>query len=342
MTELRQQREESRRPWSTRSCERGVTELEAREVPDDPFFGAPVPRDTAPELNDAQATRWRPSPRRSSTTSERAFMLYGVTGSGKTEVYLRAMDAAQAQGAGALLLLPEIALTPQLVSRYRARFGDNLAVLHSGLKDADRHAMWKRSTAASARGHRRPQRRLRAGARPRAHHRRRGARPVLQAGRPLPLPRPRPRAPARAPRWACPACSAARRRRWRATTPRMEGRYRLLHLPDRATSAPMPEHRDRRPASASGRSGPTGHELLSLPLVRAIDATLNRKEQAILFLNRRGFAPSVRCAACARRWSARRAAWPWCCTAARGRCAATTATSTCPSPARASPAAAPT
>ncbi len=72
-------------------------------------------------------------------------LLHGVTGSGKTEVYLRAIAAALAQGRRALVLVPEIALTPQLVSRFRARFtaGVRLAVLHSGLSDGERYDAWR-------------------------------------------------------------------------------------------------------------------------------------------------------------------------------------------------------
>ena len=59
-------------------------------------------------------------------------------------MYLRAIAACLSRGRGALVMVPEIALTPQLVSRFRARFGDELAVIHSGLVEADRHAMWTR------------------------------------------------------------------------------------------------------------------------------------------------------------------------------------------------------
>jgi primosomal protein N' (replication factor Y) len=72
------------------------------------------------------------------------FLLHGVTGSGKTEVYLRAIERTLALGRGALVLVPEIALTPQLVGRFRARFGEKVAVLHSGLKDTERLAEWRR------------------------------------------------------------------------------------------------------------------------------------------------------------------------------------------------------
>ncbi len=73
-----------------------------------------------------------------------AFLLHGVTGSGKTEVYLRAIGHALEQGRGAIMLVPEISLTPQLVSRVTARFGQRVAVLHSGLSDGERLDEWRR------------------------------------------------------------------------------------------------------------------------------------------------------------------------------------------------------
>src|SRR4029079_6007477 len=65
-------------------------------------------------------------------------LLDGATGSGKTEVYLQAIEAALARGLGAIVLVPEIALAPQTVGRVRARFGDTVAILHSGLSNAER------------------------------------------------------------------------------------------------------------------------------------------------------------------------------------------------------------
>src|SRR4029079_4518852 len=72
------------------------------------------------------------------------FLLHGVTGSGKTEVYLRASARAKEQKRGTVMLVPEIALTPQLVGRFRTRFGDDVAVLHSGLTPRERFDMWNR------------------------------------------------------------------------------------------------------------------------------------------------------------------------------------------------------
>ena len=119
--------------------ERGLVVVEEREVAADPFFGEPVERDVppepTPEQREAIASILAALGAEGST-----HLLHGVTGSGKTEVYLRVIDAARAQGRGAILLVPEIALTPQLVGRFRARFGDGIAVLHSGLTPAQRHA----------------------------------------------------------------------------------------------------------------------------------------------------------------------------------------------------------
>ncbi|MGZ4441468.1 MAG: primosomal protein N' family DNA-binding protein, partial [Gaiellaceae bacterium] len=79
------------------------------------------------------------------------FLLYGATGSGKTEVYLQACEAVLARGLGAILLVPEIALAPQTVGRVRARFGDNVAILHSGLSDAERRDERARIVSGAAR-----------------------------------------------------------------------------------------------------------------------------------------------------------------------------------------------
>jgi primosomal protein N' (replication factor Y) (superfamily II helicase) len=78
-------------------------------------------------------------------------LLHGVTGSGKTEVYLRAAETTLAQGRGVIVLVPEIALTPQTVSRFVERFGDTVAVLHSQLRGAERYAEWRRLREGEAR-----------------------------------------------------------------------------------------------------------------------------------------------------------------------------------------------
>jgi primosomal protein N' (replication factor Y) (superfamily II helicase) len=79
------------------------------------------------------------------------FLLHGITGSGKTEVYLRLIEQVLAAGAAALVLVPEIGLTPQLVARFRSRFDTPLAVLHSGLSDGERLEAWRAAASGSAR-----------------------------------------------------------------------------------------------------------------------------------------------------------------------------------------------
>src|SRR5262249_53516166 len=104
-----------------------------REVVRDPFRGEPAPPHPAPELNRRQAVAVEAIERALAARTFAAFLLHGVTGSGKTEVYLRAIATARRAGHGAMVLVPEISLTPQLAARFRARFGDDVAVLHSGL-----------------------------------------------------------------------------------------------------------------------------------------------------------------------------------------------------------------
>jgi primosomal protein N' (replication factor Y) (superfamily II helicase) len=80
----------------------------------------------------------------------REVLLHGVTGSGKTEVYLAAVEAALARGRSAIVLVPEIGLTPQAVARFRARLGDRFAVLHSGLRPGQRYDEWRRLRSGEA------------------------------------------------------------------------------------------------------------------------------------------------------------------------------------------------
>jgi primosomal protein N' (replication factor Y) len=271
--------------------------LEKREAESDPFFTESLARDVAPALTEAQDLAATELSRAIASRTSAAYLLHGVTGSGKTEVYLRAIAAASTEGRGALVLVPEIALTPQLVSRYRARFGDRVAVLHSGLSRKDRHAMW----LALRRGE------VRAAI---------GARSAIFA----PVPdlglvivdeehdasfkqeegvryHARDMAMLRAHRLGA-VCVLG------SATPSLEtehlartNKIKRLRLPERAHAAaelPRIELVNLRKTAA----GPTGDRRISLPLHRRIAETLARGEQTILFLNRRGFAPSVVCEAC--------------------------------------------
>jgi primosomal protein N' (replication factor Y) len=274
----------------------GLVVLEERDAPAAPAFAEPAVRDVVPEATKAQTAAVDAIASALANAHPTTFLLQGVTGSGKTEVYLRAIAAARDHGRGAIVLVPEIALTPQLVGRFRARFGDDVAVLHSALTARERYTMWQR---------------LRAGTVDVAI----GARSALFA-------------PVRALGLVIvdeehdPSFKQEEGVRyhardmaiWRAhraggvsvlgsATPSLEsehlvrrGRALKLRLPNRARDQPLPrvELVDLRRVGA----GPTGDRRISLPLFRAIEDALGAREQIILFLNRRGFAPSVRCEAC--------------------------------------------
>ena len=124
--------------------EKGVVKTEKKEIIRDPFAeikpdGKPAPRMTADQkkafdeiTKAADGGRFSP------------FLLHGVTGSGKTEVYLRAIEDAGKRGAQSLVMVPEISLTPQLVTRFRSRFGDAVTVMHSLLSEGERFDSWRR------------------------------------------------------------------------------------------------------------------------------------------------------------------------------------------------------
>jgi primosomal protein N' (replication factor Y) len=99
--------------------------------------------DAVPELTPAQAQAWAKIETALQDRSGKTFLLYGVTGSGKTELYLRAAAWCLRHGRTALILAPEIALSSQVADRFAARFGDRVAVLHSALSDAERYAAWQ-------------------------------------------------------------------------------------------------------------------------------------------------------------------------------------------------------
>jgi primosomal protein N' (replication factor Y) len=275
----------------------GLALVERVALDRDPFVALRVERDVPPRLTDAQKTAVDALVRALDANVARSFMLQGVTASGKTEVYLHAVAHCLELGGSAIVLVPEIALTPQLVARFRARLGEGIAVLHSGLSEIDRHAMWKRLRSGELRvavGARSalfaPVRRLglvcvdeehdgsfkqeegvRYNARDmallRAH--RAGAVCVLGSATPSIM-----------------SEAAAR-----------SGKLERLRLPDRARpNAALPSVHivDLKRIGA----GPTGERLLSLPLHRALEQVLGERQQAILFLNRRGFAPSVVCEGC--------------------------------------------
>ncbi len=110
-----------------------------------------ISRPAAPELTADQRAVLEPLIEALRSGGARSMLLHGVTGSGKTEIYLRCAAQALEQGSGAIILVPEIALTPQIVSRFIERFGETVAVLHSRMTTAQRHQEWQRLREGEAR-----------------------------------------------------------------------------------------------------------------------------------------------------------------------------------------------
>ncbi|MEM7676599.1 MAG: primosomal protein N' [Myxococcota bacterium] len=129
----------------TRLVADGLLRVERKveeETGDDALRPLPATKPVLPDLTEAQRAALEPLCRAVDDRQSAAFLLHGVTGSGKTEVYLRVIDHARRAGLGAIVLVPEIALTPQLAARFEARFGQQVAVLHSGVPDAERRRRW--------------------------------------------------------------------------------------------------------------------------------------------------------------------------------------------------------
>lgn len=266
---------------------KGWVVVEEQEEPLAAWVGAPEP---APTLTPAQAAAAAAIMRH--LGEYRSFLLYGVTGSGKTEVYLKVIEATLAAGRQALVLLPEIALTPQFVRRVRARLAEPVALLHSGLPDRERLTAWLQARSGQAR--------VVIGTRSavfaplhspgviivdeehdssfkqhegfRYHARDVAVMRAHREGIPIVLGS------------ATPSLDS-----WKRVA---DGSYERLDLPDRTGVARLPVIRllDLRRLPLT--------EGLSPPLIEQIQRRLQSGEQSLLFLNRRGFAPVYMCHAC--------------------------------------------
>ncbi|MBQ4107597.1 MAG: primosomal protein N' [Lentisphaeria bacterium] len=285
-------------PSSLRSLAKaGLVVIEERAVRRDPLAGRVVlpEKPLEPTGQQRQALDLIGQMLRGETTSH-VLLLHGVTNSGKTEVYLQAIAATLAMGKTAIMLVPEISLTPQTVRRFRARFGDRLSVLHSRLSDGERFDEW--------------------------HRIRRGEVDIVVGARSALF------APfenlglivvdeehessykqSEAPRYSARDVAVVRGRRENAVvilgsaTPSaescrnaMEGRYLKIAMTEQACAQLQPVIRiidlSRTPPEP-GRSN-----FFSPEVTEAIHDRLERHEQTILFLNRRGFARVMTCDKC--------------------------------------------
>jgi len=283
---------------------RGLIAIAEEEAPRDPFAARAVP--AAPPLEPTAAQREAVAALRGAAPGS-AFLLRGITGSGKTLVYIELLrEIVERRGRSAIVLVPEIGLTPQAVDRFRAAFGERIAVLHSGLSDGERYDAW-RSLHSGAR-------RIAIGARsavfaPLAdlgaiivdeEHEasyKNGETPRYHA-REVALVRARAEGAVAVLGSATPSLES-----W---TNAQAGKITLLTLPERVGDARLPpvEVVDLRAAKRAPARGERAavmdpfRRVFSEPLEAALGERLQRGEQSILLLNRRGYAAFVQCEAC--------------------------------------------
>ena len=274
--------------------ERGLVStrtVAVRRIPGEPGLSGAV---TRPELlpEQAGAVAALVAALDGEAGSERQLLLHGVTGSGKTEVYLAAVEAALERGKGAIVLVPEIGLAPQAVARFRARLGDRFAVLHSALSAGERYDEWRRLRSGEASVCVGPRSAVFAPVRDLglivvdeehdASYKQEGD-PTYDA-----------RAVARKRAADTGAVLVAG-----TATPRPESWLELprLELPRRVDGRRMPPVHLVDMREADPRSGPVHAETWeALEGVRAAGA------KAIVMINRRGFAPWLTCRSCGHHW----------------------------------------
>lgn len=290
-------------PSVLRSLEkRGLIRVDAEEIDRDPFAARPKP--AAPRLTPS-APQADAIARLAAAAPGEVFLLHGITGSGKTLVYIELLrEIVDRRGQTAIVLVPEIALTPQTVDRFRAVFGDRIAVLHSALSDGERYDAWR----ALKRG----EKRIVVGARSAifAPLDNLGAIIVDEEHEASYKQGENPRYHAR-------EVAILRAQFEKAVvvlgsaTPSLEswanahsGKHTLLSLPDRVGGGKLPRvevvdlrHRE---VPADGSTGPgTGYSgIIREELDRALSETLRKGEQSILLLNRRGYSSFVQCNDC--------------------------------------------
>jgi primosomal protein N' (replication factor Y) len=281
-------------------AKRGLIELREEAVERDPHADEQFIATTNLELNPEQALALnRITDALTAPETAKPILLHGVTGSGKTEIYLQAIRTALERGKSAIVLVPEISLTPQTVERFKSRFDemhDVVAVLHSHLSEGERHDEWHKIHSGRAR--------IVIGARSAVFA------PLKDLGliivdeehettykqEEAPRYHARDVAVVRAKIEKCAvvlgSATPSLESYYNATT----GKYELLTLTQRVDDQRMPLMRivDLRQERRKGKIAP----ILSEKLSQAIAARLEKREQTILFLNRRGFSTSLLCSNC--------------------------------------------
>ncbi len=226
---------------------------------------------------------------------DKTYLLHGVTGSGKTEVYMNLIESVLSQGKNAIMLVPEISLTPQIMSNFKARFGELVALLHSGLSAGERFDEWKRIFSGQAR--------IAIGARSAIFA------PVENVGviiideehEQSYISEANPRfdthdvAEFRARYNHCPLILGSATPSIESYEKAKQGYYELVELPVRANGKELPKIQiiDMMNEFRSGNSG-----IFSSQLLADLTNVINQRKQAMIFINRRGYSSFLRCRDC--------------------------------------------
>ncbi|SMO47006.1 primosomal protein N' [Melghirimyces algeriensis] len=283
------------KPTVDRLVEKGLLYREEREEYRDPFAGHSFEKTVPLPLTSEQEKAFQTILGPLREYRHETILLHGVTGSGKTEIYLQAITEVLNTGRQAIVLVPEISLTPQMVKRFKGRFGEKVAVLHSALSDGERYDEWRKIRSGEVE--------VAIGARsaifaPFPHL---GLVIIDEEHESSYKQEEQPRYHAReVARWRCVEHDAVLV--MGTATPALEsyysaqlGRYRWAKLTERVQGRPFPQVDvvDMRNELRSGN-----RSIFSQPLKKALENCVDQGEQAVLFLNRRGFSTFVLCREC--------------------------------------------
>lgn len=278
-----------------KAAEQGFIQIEDRQINRDPYQGREFQASKPLVLLPAQKEACERIIEASQNSRPETFLLHGVTGSGKTEVYLQSIEATLAEGKEAIVLVPEIALTPQMVERFKARFGGEVAVLHSALSAGEKYDEWRKIERREAK--------VVVGARSAIFA------PFENLGLIImdeehessykqeenPRYHARDVAIWRAKRHGCPVVLGSATPSLESFARAKKGRYQMLELEARVNQQALPsvEVIDMREELRSGN-----RTMFSTALLEKIKDRLAKKEQIVLMLNRRGYASFVMCRDC--------------------------------------------
>ncbi|MGI8384515.1 primosomal protein N' [Robertmurraya sp. P23] len=274
---------------------KGMLREEEVEVYRDPYENRVFERTQALPLTPEQSIAITPVLQTIEEDLHQVFLLYGVTGSGKTEVYLQSIQRVLEKGKEAIVLVPEIALTPQMVKRFKGRFGDEVAVMHSGLSTGEKYDEWRKIQRKEVK--------VVVGARSAifAPFENLGIIIIDEEHETSYKQEENPRYHARdvaiqrAKKYGCPVVLGSATPALESFARAKKGVYELLTLPSRMNSGPMPhvEVVDMREELREGN-----RSMFSRVLMEKLKDRLEKQEQTVLFLNKRGHSSFVMCRDC--------------------------------------------